>query len=86
MNESQHKFTIQAIHRKQIYLLISIISVIFGLGLTLYYGWLSYTVDDFDKGVHFILVILILLNARQNFRQYVYASILQTMLKPEELK
>ena len=62
LSDHQNKLALQAIQRKQTYLVISIISVIFGVGLSVYYSWLAYTVVDFGKGIHFVLVILILLN------------------------
>jgi len=49
----------------------------------LYYSWLANTVIDFEKGIHAILIILILLNARQNLRQYNYAKILEAIFLKE---
>ena len=53
------------------------VSVIIGLGLAAYYSWEAYTHPRFDFWIHFVLVVLVLLNARQNLRQYNYAKILE---------
>ena len=53
------------------------VSVIIGLGLAAYYSWDAYTHPRFDFWIHFVLVVLVLLNARQNLRQYNYAKILE---------
>jgi hypothetical protein len=83
LSDYQNKFALKTIQRKQTYLVISILSVIIGVCLTLYYSWLANTVIDFEKGIHAILIILILLNARQNLRQYNYAKILEAIFLKE---
>ena len=83
LSEYQNKFAMRAIQRKKIYLVISILSVVLALGLSIYYSWLAFTVAGFDKGIHIVLVILILLNARQNFRQYSYAKIMKKLINFE---
>ncbi len=75
----EKNLVLKAIRRKQLFLILSIVSVIIALSLALFYSWEAYTQPDFDIGIHFVVVILILLNARQNLRQYKYAKILQTM-------
>jgi len=73
----QRELATKAIKRKKLFLVLSITSVIVGLGLAIFYSWEAYTQPDFDIGIHFVLVVLILLNARQNLRQYGYAKILE---------
>ena len=65
----------KVIRRKKLFLGLSIISVIIAIILAVYYIWATLNQPNFDKGIHFILVILILLNARQNLRQYQYAKL-----------
>ncbi len=81
LTEYEKKLVNRAIHRKKIFLTLSIISVVIALSLAIYYVWELINVPNFDKGIHFVLVILILLNARQNLRQYNYAKIFETVIK-----
>ncbi len=79
----ERKLALKAIQRKKLFLVLSILSVIIGLGLAIFYSWEAYTQPGFEIGIHFTLVILILLNARQNLRQYNYAKILEMMIASE---
>lgn len=80
LTKYEHKLAINTIRRKKIFLVLSIVSVIVGLGLAVFYFWEAYAHPRFDIGIHFVLVVLILLNARQNFRQYKYAKILEIVI------
>jgi hypothetical protein len=80
MTDSELCFARRAIKRKKLFLALSVTSVIAGLGLALYYAWQFATQPDFAPGIHFVLVLLILLMARQNLRQYYYAKILEKLL------
>lgn len=71
----------KVIRRNKLFLILSAASVIVALSLTVLYSWQAYTRPDFDIGIHFIVVILILLNARQNLRQYMYAKIFLCVFK-----
>jgi len=73
----------RTIKRKNLFKTLSIVSVLIGLGLSIYYAWEFYAEPNFKVGIHFALVILILLNARQNLRQHNFAKILER-LKSEE--
>lgn len=77
MTKYERKLAIKTIQRKKLFLVLSITSVIIGLGFTILYSWEAYSQPNFDIGIHFVLVVLILLNARQNLRQYSYAKILE---------
>jgi len=74
----ERNLAIKAIQRRKLFLALSITSAIVGLGLAVLYSWEAYTQPGFDTGIHFVLVVFILLNARQNLRQYNYAKILGT--------
>ena len=69
----------KTIRRKTLFKVLSIFSVFIGLGLAIYYAWQFYSQPSFNVGIHFALVILILLNARQNLRQYNFAKILEQL-------
>jgi hypothetical protein len=79
LTDYQQKLIQNAIRRKKLFLILSIISVVIALGLAVFYTWEATTLPAFDTGIHFVLVILILLNARQNLRQYNYAKVLESM-------
>lgn len=73
-------FARRAIRRKKLFLFFSITSVIVGLTLASYYAWQFATQPGFAAGIHFMLVLLILLMARHNLRQYYYAKILEKLI------
>jgi len=81
LTQYERNLAIKAIQRRKLFLVLSITSVIVGLGLAVFYSWEAYTQPGFDLGIHFVLVVLILLNARQNLRQYGYAKILGIVIK-----
>lgn len=80
MTDSEVDFARRSIKRKKLFLALSITSVIVGLSLALFYAWQYATQPDFALGIHFVLVLLILLMARQNLRQYYYAKILEKLI------
>lgn len=80
LTDSERHFAKRAIRRKKLFLGLSITSVIVGLGLALLYAWQSATQPGFAPGIHFVLVLLILLMGRQNLRQYYYAKILEKLM------
>lgn len=80
MTDSEVDFARRSIKRKKLFLALSITSVIVGLSLALFYTWQYATQPDFAIGIHFVLVLLILLTARQNLRQYYYAKILEKLI------
>ena len=80
MTDSELHFAKRAIRRKKLFLALSIISVTVALSLALFYSWQLSTQPGFAPGIHFVLVLLILLTARQNLRQYRYAKILEKLI------
>jgi len=80
MTDTELHFARRAIKRKKLFLVLSITSVVVGLCLALFYAWQSATQPGFSPGIHFVLVTLILLMARQNLRQYYYAKILEKLI------
>lgn len=80
MTDSELHFAKRAIKRKNLFLVLSIASVIVALCLALYYIWQFTTQPGFAVGIHFVPVLLILLMGRQNLRQYYYARILEKLI------
>jgi hypothetical protein len=80
MTDSELNFAKRAIKRKKLFLVLSITSVVVGFTLALLYAWQFATQPEFAPGIHFVLVLLIFLMARQNLRQYFYAKILEKLI------
>jgi len=80
MTDSELRFAKRAIRRKKLFLALSITSVVVGLSLASLYTWQYANQPGFAPGIHFVLVLLILLMARQNLRQYYYAQILEKLI------
>lgn len=72
-------FVTSAIRRKRVSVTLSVIGVVLGLGLGTFYAVQKYLDPSYPIGLRFVLVILILLNARQNLRQYRYALALEQL-------
>lgn len=83
LTESEYKFARRAIRRKKLFLILSLISITVGLCLIVIYSWKASTQPDFDIAPRFVIVLLILLAARQNLRQYKYAKILEKLISCE---
>lgn len=79
MTESSESFSRKAVRRKRLFLRLSIAGVLIGLALAGWYGWQRLHDPDYPIGARIVLVILILLNARQNLRQYRYAIALEEL-------
>ena len=80
LSEADLRFSNRAIKRKRLFLILSIASVIIGLSLAAYYVWQFTTQPDFAVGIHAVLVLMILLTARLNLRQHLYAKILEKLI------
>lgn len=80
LTDAELNFAKRAIKRKKLFLILSIVSVIVALCLALYYTWQAVTQSGFAVTIHFVPVLLILLMARQNLRQYYYAKILEKLI------
>ena len=68
-------FTQRLIRRKKLFLALAIAGVSIGAALSLYYGWRKWHDPQFQIGARAVIVVLVLLNARQNLRQYKCARI-----------
>ncbi|MFP8881108.1 MAG: hypothetical protein VCE43_17485 [Myxococcota bacterium] len=77
MTEAQSRFLASAIRRKDLFLQLSILGVIVAVGLTGWYIWRGLEEPGASGGTGWVLVVLVLLNARQNLRQHKYAVLLE---------
>lgn len=86
LTDAERHFALRAIRRKPLFLKLSITSIIVGLCLALFYAWQFANQPGFAPGIHFVLVLMILLLARQNLRQYYYAKIIEKLIEHQQLK
>ena len=79
MTEPEIRFARRAVRRKKLFLALSIVGVVVGLGLAAFYTWQKATQPGYPIGGRFALVIMVLLAGRQQLRQYRYATILEKL-------
>ena len=70
------RFADRAIRRRPLFLALSWMGIGVAALLAAYYAYRRFEDPHFPLGVHLALVTLILLNARQNLRQYKLATLL----------
>ncbi len=75
------RFVRTAVRRKKLFLALSAAGVATGLGLAVWFGYRSWADPGSVSGLAFAVVVLVLLNARGNLRQYRYASALERLLE-----
>jgi hypothetical protein len=80
VTDADRRFAEQAIRRKDLFKNLSVLSVIVGALLGAYFAVESSRDPNFEWGVRAVLVVLILLNGRQNLRQYKYARVMEGLL------
>lgn len=83
MTDSQQRFATRAVRRKGLFLGLSIAGLIVAAGLTILYSILKWRNPAFPIGPRAVIILLILLNARQNLRQYRYAGVLEELMPAE---
>lgn len=83
MTESERRFAARAIRRKRLFLALSVAGLVVAFGLTAYYAYRRLTDPTFPVAARAVIVVLVLLNSRQNLRQYRYAVLLEGILPVE---
>jgi predicted MFS family arabinose efflux permease len=84
LSDSEIRFAGRVVARRRLFLGLAIAGVAIGAGLAAFYGW-RWTHDTaFPIGPRAVIVLLVLLNARQNLRQYRHAGILRKMMGQRE--
>ena len=79
LNEGERAFAAQAVRRKAVFRTLAIAGVAIGALLAAYYGWERLRDPSYPLASHLVLVVLILLNARQILRQHKYAVLLEKL-------
>jgi hypothetical protein len=80
LDASESAFARRALRRKPLFLGLSVFGIAVALGLTGYYTWRRMHDPLFPVAARAVIVVLVLLNARQNLRQYRYATVLGKVL------
>ena len=80
MTDAESRFASRALRRKRLFLVLSIVGGVIAAGLSIYYATRVATDPHFAIGPRAVIVVLILLNARQNLRQYRFVGILEQVL------
>ena len=77
LTDSERRFVERALRRKRLFLALAIAGVAIAGGLSIFYTYRKLTDPSFPIGPRAVIVLLILLNSRQNLRQYRYAAVLE---------
>ncbi len=78
---SNDRFVRTAVRRKKLFLILSATGVAIGLGLAAWFGYRRWAEPDAPAALGFVVVVLVLLNARANLRQYRVAAALERLLE-----
>jgi hypothetical protein len=78
---SQQRFVERAVRRKKLFLVLSIVGIVIAVVFAAYSGFRRLNDPTYPIGPRAVIVILILLNSRQNLRQYRFASFIEDLKK-----
>ena len=81
MTDAERSFAAKAIRRKDLFRAISNVSIAVAALLVIVYGVERLRDPTFSLAPRAVIVLLILLNARQNLRQHKYAAILEKLVR-----
>ena len=81
LNEAERAFAAAAVRRKAAFRTLAIAGVAIALALALFYAFARAQDPSYPLASHLVLVVLILLNARQNLRQHKYAVLLEKLTR-----
>ncbi len=81
MTDAERAFAAKAIRRKRLFLILSNASIAVAVLLALVYGVERIRDPGFSIAPRAVIILLILLNARQNLRQHKYAAILEKLVR-----
>ena len=79
--DTQQRFIERALRRKNLFLVISIVGMVIAVVLAAYCGFSRLNDPTFPIGPRAVIIVLILLNSRQNLRQYRFASFIEDYKK-----
>ena len=82
LTDSERRFVRRAVRRRKLFLSLSLIGIAAALALVAIYAVLTLYHHRLDLPPRVVIIVLVLLNARQNLRQYRYAGVLEKILQP----
>jgi hypothetical protein len=82
MTDSEERFARRAVRRRRLFLQLSVAGLVIAAALTVLYGVLWWRNPAFPVAPRAVIILLVILNARQNLRQYRYAGVLAELLPP----
>jgi hypothetical protein len=83
LSDTERAFAKRAVRRKRVFRTLSMVNIAAALLLAVIYGYERVHDPSFAIAPRAIIVLLILLAARQNLRQYKYAAILEKLIRSE---
>jgi hypothetical protein len=81
LDDGERAFAERAMRRKEVFRVLSIAGIVIAAGLALFYVWKRVHDPSFQLAPRLVLIVLILLNARQNLRQHKYALLLEKLTR-----
>ncbi len=75
--DAQERFVERALRRKRLFLVLSIAGLAIAAILAAYSGYRRLYDPTFPIGARAVIVVLVLLNSRQNLRQYRFTSFIE---------
>ena len=82
LSDTERAFAARAVRRKRVFRTLSMVNIAAAALLAIVYGYQRMRDPSFAVMSHAVIVLLILLAARQNLRQYRYAAILEKLIRP----
>ena len=82
LNPTDEQFAAQAIARQRLFRVLMWVGLVVAALYATYIGYRWYRDPAYEVGIRSVIVLLILLNARQNLRQSKYARILEALRTP----
>jgi len=80
MTQVEQRFAERTVARRRLFLALSIAGVVVALALAAYYAGCRIQDPSYSLKCRGVLVLLILLNARNNLRHYRFAGVLEKLL------
>jgi len=83
LTDGERAFAARAVRRKRVFRTLSMVNIAAAVLLAVVVSYERMHDPTFAVGPRAVIVLLILLAARQNLRQYRYAAILEKLIRPE---
>jgi len=80
LSDTESRFAERAMRRERLFLVLALAGVAVAGGLAVLYGILAVRHPGSVGAARWVVVLLVLLNARQNLRQVRYARVLRALL------